>query len=123
MACRTVSWPLSLVAEVLSRTLPAVSLPAWQYTFCWPPRSASDLRVGMLLASLHRLSGSVLSHAGFLQAWLAGGLREQVLACVGALLEELEPDQRCTILLTGKQYCPPLTQLLPSMCELCLAVF
>ena len=45
----------------------------------------------------------MLGPAGFLQAWLGGGLREQVLACVGALLEEHEPDQRCTVLLTGKQ--------------------
>ena len=35
----------------------------------------------------------MLGPAGFLQAWLAGGLREQVLACVGDLLQELEPDQ------------------------------
>ena len=46
----------------------------------------------------------MLGPAGFLQAWLAGGLREQVLACVGALLEKLEPDQRCKILLTGKLF-------------------
>ena len=48
----------------------------------------------------------MLGPAGFLQAWLAGSLREQVLACVGALLEKVEPDQRCTMLLTGKQICP-----------------
>ena len=65
----------------------------------------------------------MLGPAGFLQAWLGGGLREQVLTCVGALLEELEPDQRCTILLTGKQSCPPPAQLRPFLCELCLTVF
>ena len=67
--------------------------------------------------TLHCLKGSVLSLAGFLHAWLGCGLRDQVLACVGALLEKLEPDKRCTILLTGKQLNFQY-QLLPSLCEL-----
>ena len=46
----------------------------------------------------------MLGPAGFLQAWLVGGLREQVLACVGDLLQELEPDQLYKILLTGKLF-------------------
>ena len=69
---------------------------------CWAACLAGHLRTGLLLASLHPLRGSDLGPAGFLQAWLGGGLREQVLTCVGALLEELGPDQRCTVLLTGK---------------------
>ena len=77
---------------------------------------------GLLLASLHHLTGSVLGPAGFLQAWLGGGLREQVLACVGALLEEHGPDQRCTILLTGKQFFSSLSLLPHSFCGPCLTL-
>ena len=90
---------------VKCQVLAAVGLRAWQHTLYWAPCLASGLHAGLLLASLHHLTGSVLGSAGFLQAWLGGGLREQVLACVEALLKELEPDQRCTILLTGKQFC------------------
>ena len=74
---------------------------------------------GLPPATLHCPRGSVLGFAGFLQAWLGCGLRDQVLACVGALLEGLEPDRRCTILLTGKQS-DLQRQLLPSLCELAL---
>ena len=83
------------------------------------PSLASGLRAGLLLASLHHLRGSVLGPAGFLQAWLGGGLREQVLACVGALLEELAQDQRCTMLLTGEHFCRLSKPTVTIPCELC----
>lgn len=41
--------------------------------------------------------------AGFLQAWLGFGLRDQVVQRVRELLQQLAPDQHCTIMLTGKQ--------------------
>ena len=76
---------------------------------------------GLLPATILCLSGSGLGVAGFLQAWLGHDLQDQVLACVGALLKELEPDQRCTILLTGKQFVSQC-QLLPSWCQLGLTL-
>ena len=90
------------------------------HTLCWAPCLASDLHAGMLLPRPRHLRGSLLGPAGFLQAWLGGGLREQVLACVGALLEELEQDQRCTILLTGKQLCPCPTPYCYHPCVSCV---
>ena len=59
----------------------------------------------------------MLGPAGFLQAWLAGGLREQVLACVGDLLQELEPDQLYNAA-DRQAACP--SQIATSLCELCL---
>ena len=41
--------------------------------------------------------------AGFLQAWLGFGLRDQVVQSVKELLQQLAPDQHCSIMLTGKQ--------------------
>ena len=41
--------------------------------------------------------------AGFLQAWLGFGLRDQVVQSVRELLQQLTPDRHCTIMLTGKQ--------------------
>eukprot|EP00891_Asterochloris_glomerata_P007760 jgi/Astpho2/7760/Aster-07599 len=68
-----------------------------------------DVEARTLQAFQHHYAWSeedqALAAAGFLQAWLGGGLREQVLACVGALLEELAQDQRCTMLLTGEHFC------------------
>ena len=72
---------------------------------------------GLLPATICCLSGSGLGVAGFLQAWLGHGLQDQVLACIGAVLKELEPDQRCTILLTGKHFVSRCHRL-PFWCEL-----
>ena len=72
------------------------------------PGRASLVHAGdsiALIDSLHCVC------VGFLQAWLGFGLRDQVVQRVRTLLQQLAPDQHCSIMLTGKHPAPVTLQL------------